>query len=226
MNGAVNGGVSVASGVLNANGAISGAVTVGNSVLTQNAGGVINGGVLLTSSTAALSIDRLDGRYNANSFAARGEAGYRWATPWMGVTPYAAAQSITYLPPGYADQVAQGLNTVALNYASRDITSARTELGLRADRSFVLETALLTLRGRAAWAHYFDGSRALTASFQTLAAPAFVVTGAAQARDAALVSASADVKWLNGFSLAGVFEGEFSGQTRGYGGKGILRYSW
>ena len=117
-------------------------------------------------------------------------------------------------------------NTFALSYASRDITSARTELGLRADKSFALQTALVTLRGRAAWAHYFDDNRALTASFQTLAAPAFVVTGAAQARDAALVSASADVKWTNGFSLAGVFEGEFSGQTRGYAGKGILRYSW
>ena len=30
------------------------------------------------------------------------------------------------------------------------------------------------------------------------------------------------MKWLNGFSLAGVFEGEFSGQTRGYAGKGIM----
>jgi uncharacterized protein with beta-barrel porin domain len=49
-----------------------------------------------------------------------------------------------------------------------------------------------------------------------------VVTGAAQARDAALVSASADVKWANGVSLAG----EFSGQTRGYAGKGVVRYSW
>jgi uncharacterized protein with beta-barrel porin domain len=175
---------------------------------------------------AVAGIDKLEGRYNANSFAARGEAGYRFMTPWMGLTPYAAAQSITYFQPGYADQLALGLNTFALNYASRDITSARTELGLRADRSFALESALVTLRGRAAWAHYFDDSRALTANLQTLAAPAFVVTGAAQARDAALVSASADVRWMNGISLAGVFEGEFSGQTRGYAGKGIVRYSW
>ena len=175
---------------------------------------------------AVVGVDKLEGRYNASSFAARGEVGYRYATPWMGLTPYAAAQSITWFQPGYADTVAAGLNTFALNYASRGITSARTEFGLRADRSFALQTALLTLRGRAAWAHYFDDSRALTASFQTLAAPSFVVTGAAQARDAALVSASAEVNWLNGFSLAGVFEGEFSGQARGYAGKGILRYQW
>ena len=170
--------------------------------------------------------DRLDGRYNANSFAARGEAGYRFATPWMGLTPYAAAQSITYVQSGYGEQANVGLNTFALNYASRDVTSARTEVGLRADRSFALQSALVTLRSRAAWAHYFDDSRSLTAGFQTLAGTSFVVTGAAQARDAALMSASADVKWMNGISLAGVFEGEFSGQTQGYGGKGIVRYSW
>ena len=175
---------------------------------------------------AVAGIDKLEGRYNASSFAARGEAGYRFATSWMGITPYAASQSITYFQPGYAEKVAVGLNTFALSYASRDISSARTELGIRSDKSFMLESAVLTLRGRAAWAHYFDGSRSLTASFQTLSAPAFVVTGAAQARDAALVSASAEVKWMNGFSLAGVFDGEFSDQTRGYAGKGILRYQW
>jgi uncharacterized protein with beta-barrel porin domain len=54
----------------------------------------------------------------------------------------------------------------------------------------------------------------------------FVVNGAAQARDAALTTASAEMKWLNGFSLAASFEGEFSGVTRSYGGKGVARYSW
>jgi uncharacterized protein with beta-barrel porin domain len=175
---------------------------------------------------ALAGLDRLEGRYDAHSLGARGEAGYRFATPWMGVTPYAAAQAITYYMPGYADQATLGLNSFALDYASRDVTAARTELGLRMDRSFALQSALVTVRGRAAWAHYFDDDRALTASFQTIAAPAFVVTGAAQARDAALVSASAEASWTNGFSLAGVFEGEFSAETRGYAGKGILRYSW
>lgn len=180
-----------------------------------------------TERTIALSgIDKLEGRYNASSFGVRGEGGYRFATPWMGVTPYAAAQSITFFQPGYADQVTLGLNTFALNYASRDITSARSELGLRSDKSFVVDAALVTLRGRAAWTHYVDGDRALTANFLTLAAPAFVVTGAGQARDAALVSASADVKWANGISIAGVFEGEFSDRTRGYAGKGVIRYAW
>jgi hypothetical protein len=34
------------------------------------------------------------------------------------------------------------------------------------------------------------------------------------------------VKWLNGFSLAATFEGEFSSVTTSYAGKGVARYTW
>jgi hypothetical protein len=40
--------------------------------------------------------------------------------------------------------------------------------------------------------------------------------------DAALTIASAEMKWLNGFSLAATFEGEFSDVTRSYAGKAFL----
>jgi hypothetical protein len=52
------------------------------------------------------------------------------------------------------------------------------------------------------------------------------MNGAASAPDSALTTASAEVKWLNGFSLSGVFEGEFSSVTKSYAGKGIIRYTW
>jgi hypothetical protein len=44
--------------------------------------------------------------------------------------------------------------------------------------------------------------------------------------DAALATAAAEMKWLNGFSLAATFEGEFSNVTRSYAGKGVVRYQW
>jgi hypothetical protein len=34
------------------------------------------------------------------------------------------------------------------------------------------------------------------------------------------------MKWLNGFSLAAAFEGEFSDVTESYAGKGVVRYAW
>jgi hypothetical protein len=34
------------------------------------------------------------------------------------------------------------------------------------------------------------------------------------------------MKWLNGWSAAITFEGEFSHVTRSYAGKGVARYTW
>ena len=62
--------------------------------------------------------------------------------------------------------------------------------------------------------------------FQTLPGASFIVSGAAQARDSALTTASAEMKWLNGWSAAGTFEGQFSNVTTSYAGKGIVRYNW
>jgi uncharacterized protein with beta-barrel porin domain len=89
-----------------------------------------------------------------------------------------------------------------------------------------MQDAILTLRGRFARAHDFNTSRNIAATFQALPGASFVVNGAAQGHDSALTTASAEVKWLNGFSLAATFEGEFSNVTRSYAGKGVVRMVW
>jgi uncharacterized protein with beta-barrel porin domain len=171
-------------------------------------------------------IDRFSARFDANALSGRIEGGNRYETPWVGLTPYAAAQFTTLYLPGYAEQAVVGANTFALNYAARNVTASRSELGLRLDRSWALSDAVLTLRGRTAWVHNFDSDRLVSATFQTLPGASFVVNGAAQSHDAALLTGSAEMKWLNGFSLAGTVEGEFSGVTRSVTGKGIARYAW
>ena len=108
----------------------------------------------------------------------------------------------------------------------RGHTEVRTELGLRGDTSFAAADAIVTLRGRAAWAHNFNTDRSISALFQTLPASGFTVFGASPASNSALISAGAEAKWLNGFSVAATFEGEFSNRTESYAGKGTLRYQW
>ena len=171
-------------------------------------------------------VDHLHAEFNANAYSGRIEGGYRYVTPWMGVTPYAAGQFTTYMLPAYAEQALSGAGTFALNYAAKDVTDSRTELGVRTDRSFAMQNAILTLRGRLAWAHDFNTDRNISAVFQTLPGASFVVNGAAQAHDSALTTASAEMKWLNGFSLAATFEGEFSGVIESYAGKTVARFTW
>ena len=180
-----------------------------------------------TNRTVAPSgFDQLQGRFKADTFSARFEGGYRFATPLVGITPYAAAQVTNFNLPNYSEVSLNGGGLFALNYAAQSLTDTRSELGLRTDKSYAMQNGVLTLRGRAAWAHDYNPSRAVTALFQTLLGTSFVVNGARVDADSALLSASAEMKWLSGFSIAGTFDGEFSGNVTSYSGKGVFKYSW
>lgn len=183
-----------------------------------------------TDRTVTISgLDRLRARFSANNFAGRFESGGRFDTPWLGglgLTPYAAAQVTTTRLPGYAETVTSGANTFALSYRARTVTAPRTELGVRSDKSFAVNDALLTLRGGAAWARDFNVVSSTTASFQALPGASFVVNGAAGTRDAALTTVSAEMNWVRGVALAATFEGEFSAVTRSYAGKSVASYRW
>jgi uncharacterized protein with beta-barrel porin domain len=174
----------------------------------------------------ANGIERLRANFNANAFSGRLEGGYRIAAPLAGITPYAAGQFTSYDLPAYAEQGGAGGNLFALNYASKNVTASRSELGLRTDRSVVLDDAIFTLRGRAAWGRNFGTNRSISATFQSLPGASFVVNGAALPANVALVTAAAEMGWANGFSVAGTFEGEFANTVESYAGKGVLRYSW
>ena len=174
-------------------------------------------------------IDQLRAEFNANAYSGRLEGGYRFVTPWMGgfgVTPYGAGHFTTFDLPAYAEQVISGANTFALSYAAKSVTDSRSELGIRTDKSWAMTDSILTLRGRFAWAHDFNPDRGVGATFQALPGSSFIVNGAAQASDSALTTASAELKWKNGWSAAATFEGEFSQVTRSYAGKGAVRYAW
>ena len=185
---------------------------------------------ITTNRTVTISgIDRLRAEYKANSSSGRIEVGNRIVMPWMsgiGMTPYAAVQVTAFDLPAYAESVAGGVNTFALSYAAKTVTNTRSELGVRSDKSFAVADAMLTLRGRAAWAHDSNIDRSTAATFQSLPGGSFIVNGASPARDAALTTASAEMAFVSGMSLAATFEGEFSDVTRSYAGKGVVRYSW
>lgn len=170
--------------------------------------------------------DTLQAGYDANAWSGRLEAGYRFDTPWMGITPYAAGQFVSLDLPSYGEKVGSGEDTYALDYASRQETVGRSELGLRADRSFALGDGVFTLRGRVAWVRNFNNDRITSASFVELPGASFVVNGASVSRDTGLASISAEMLWDNGLSLGAAFDSEFSEASSNYAGKGMLRYKW
>ena len=56
----------------------------------------------------------------------------------------------------------------ALAYGAKNANDTRSELGLRTDKSYALNDAILNLRGRLAWAHDFDPDRSIATTFQAL----------------------------------------------------------
>jgi uncharacterized protein with beta-barrel porin domain len=172
-------------------------------------------------------VDRLTAGFQAHGLGARVEGGWRYATPWLGVTPYGAVQVQSIFLPGYGETATAGSNQFALNFASQTATATRTELGAWLDKSTLLANgALVTLYGRAAWAHDFGNTRAVSAIFQALPGANFVVNGAAPAPDSALVTAGALYRLASGWSFQAKFDGEFSSTTNVYSGTGVVKKVW
>jgi uncharacterized protein with beta-barrel porin domain len=170
--------------------------------------------------------DTLHASFKAQALAARLESGWRYATPSVGITPYAALQTTAFFLPSYGETATSGSSTFALNYASKTITATRGELGAKFDRAVLVRDGVFTLKAKTAWAHDWNTDRSATATFQALPGATFTTNGAQPSANAALVSLGGDMGWHNGWSVAANADGEFSRTTAAYAGKGSVRYVW
>jgi T5SS/PEP-CTERM-associated repeat protein len=170
--------------------------------------------------------NHLTADFNAQSYGGRLEGGYRFATPFVGVTPYAAIQAQSFHTPGFTetDVIANGFG---LGFGSRDATDTRSELGTRFDRVVaVYSNAVLALRGRVAWAHDWVSDATLLPVFQSLPGASFIVNGATLPKNSALTSAGAELRLADGVTLLAKFDGEFASHSSTYAGTGTIRYRW
>lgn len=164
---------------------------------------------------------------NANAYSGRIEGGYRFAMPWLGTTPYAAAQVTNFrLPSSGATQPPDAANAFSAAPGGDSFTDSRTELGLRTSASFALLGSVMNLRGRLAWAHDFSAGQSVPAAFQSLPRQGFITGSTSLAPNAALTGVAIELRDLNGWSAAVNFDSEVSSLVRAYTGKAVLRYAW
>jgi uncharacterized protein with beta-barrel porin domain len=182
----------------------------------------------LTTNRTALG-DQLTASFTGQSYALRGEAGYRYALPFsgalIGVTPYGALQTQWFHTPTYreADLTGGGLG---LSYNANTANDTRSELGARFDDLTAWNNKPLIFRARLGWAHDWESGAALNAAFESLPGSNFTLNGAPLPRDSALSSASAQYFFTPNWSLTAKFDGEFALAAQTYAGSGTLRYSW
>ncbi len=180
----------------------------------------------MTTDRFAFAGDHLTASFNAQNYGGRIEGGWRFATVLGGVAPYAAVQVQAFHTPAYSEADAT-FGGFGLNYNARNASDTRSELGARFDHALpIASTAVLALNARAAWAHDWVTTPVLNPLFQTLPGTLFSVTGATPVPNSALASAGAELRFLNGWAVAGRFDGEFADRSQTYAGTGTLRYVW
>ena len=173
--------------------------------------------------------DDLTANFQGQSYAARGEVGYRYGVPVtgyiIGVTPYAAVQVQDFHTPGYSETDLTG-GGFGLSYNAMSATDTRSELGARFDNLTVWNSMPLILRGRLAWAHDWVSNPSLGAVFETLPGSNFTVNGAAVPQNSALTTAAAELHLTANWTAIAKFDGEFAPTAQTYSGTGTLKYSW
>jgi uncharacterized protein with beta-barrel porin domain len=173
--------------------------------------------------------DQLTASFAGQSYAARGEAGYRYVIPVngaiVGITPYGALQTQLSHTPSYSETDLTG-GGFGLSYNAMNATDTRSELGARFDNLQIVDHMPLILRARAAWAHDWLSNTSLTPVFQALPGASFIVTGATPATDSALITAEAELHLAANWALLAKFDGEFANTSQTYAGTGTLRYQW
>jgi len=173
--------------------------------------------------------DQLTANFMGQSYAARGEAGYRYAVPVtgaiIGVTPYGALQAQQFHTPSFSETDLTG-GGFALNFNAMTATDARSELGARFDNLQIVDDMPLVLRARVAWAHDWMSNSTLGAVFQALPGSNFIVSGVTPAANSALTTASGELHLAADWTMIAKFDGEFSATAQTYAGTGTLRYTW
>jgi outer membrane autotransporter protein len=170
--------------------------------------------------------DHLTADFTAQSYGGRLEGGYRFATPVVGIAPYAAIQAQSFHTPRYSE-TGTLVDGFGLAFGSRNATDTRSEVGARFDRAWAVSPdAVLALRVRLAWAHDWVSDPSLMPVFLSVPGASFAVHGATPPRDSALTSVGAELRFANHFSLLAKFDGAFAAHASTYAGTGTIRYTW
>ena len=120
----------------------------------------------ITTTRSAFTGETLDGSFNAQSYGARLETGYRYAlNERLGLSPYVAVEAQSFQTPGFSE-TNQGVGNFALAYNSSSEIDVRSEIGARIDSQTDLGNGMsLSLNARAAYLYDAVSNPAMMATF-------------------------------------------------------------
>jgi subtilase-type serine protease len=169
---------------------------------------------IITNRSVAFSdfSDKLSARYNAGTFQAFGELGYRIDTAVAALEPFANLSYVHFKAKHFSED--GGL--ASLSGKSQSNGTMFTTVGLRATSTFELGTTEADVHGGIGWRHAFNRVNPKTdLSFNNQAS--FSVKGTPIAKNAAVVEAGLTVKMGKASSIGIAYQGQFGSGVREHG---------
>jgi outer membrane autotransporter protein len=161
--------------------------------------------------------DSLSADYDAGTFQAFGEAGYRIDTATASFEPFANLAYVNL----HTDAFTETGGAAALTSPSQTTDTTFTTLGLRASTGFDLGGMKATARGMIGWRHAF-GDTIPTAINAFAGGDAFTVAGVPIAKDAAVMEAGLDFAVSDNAMLGISYTGQISSHASSNGAKADL----
>jgi len=175
----------------------------------------------VNSSRSAFGTDVLAGGFHSHTFGGRIEAGMHLGM----ISPYAAFQGSRFTTPGFAE-TDSATGKFALNYAAQTYSDTSAEAGVRLDAAFAVRPGeSLGIRLRGAYVRDWVDAPTVVASLASLPGAKFTITGAAPARESALLSSALEYHVGKGTFFT-KFDGNFASGARSYQGSFGLRFNW
>ncbi|AHG65385.1 autotransporter outer membrane beta-barrel domain-containing protein [Advenella mimigardefordensis] len=153
--------------------------------------------------------DKLSSRYDAGTFQAFGELGYRLETRVAAIEPYANLSYVRFK----ADRFTEDGGAAALTNHAKANSNTYTTIGLRATSEFALGKVDAQVHGGIGWRHAF-GRVYPKADFSFGDQPSFNVQGVPIARNAAVLEAGLDMKIGKTSTLGIAYQGQFGSGAR------------
>lgn len=161
--------------------------------------------------------ENADADYNAGSFQAFGELGYRIDLQRASLEPFANLSYISL----HTDSFEETGGASALAGDSETTNTTFTTVGVRASSDLTLGSVETSVRGAIGWRHaYGDTTPLSTASFA--GSDAFTVAGVPIAEDTALIEAGIDFKLTPSAKLGFSYFGQFGSDASENAGKATL----
>jgi outer membrane autotransporter protein len=172
-------------------------------------------------------VEQEKGKFSSDEWLARAEAGYKYQTPDVNVTPFTGFQVASLSNGAFSETSVGGAGVLGLHVNAQTIDSDKSFVGVQFDTKTVIgEGWVLTPYARFFWEHEFSTDRRNTAFLLALPSPGFTVSGASAAEDALRFNTGFKLDINANVAVFAAFDGEFSDRGNSYSGTGGIKFRW